>query len=270
MRILILGHTGKMGRALMKVLKPHDIVGMNTEDFDANDLNVNLFLPFDVVINCVAFMSIDRCEVMQNKALRINTLFPSLLAQKCKDHNIIFVHFSTDAVFPDGGPWSENDMVDPSNWYGRTKAFADNAISLVNERHYICRLPVLFGESESNQFVEKMLAHNGNIRVADDIISSPTYSLDVARAVKNLLEQEAPFGLYHVTNQGYASLFDLMLKIVINLDLEKRVTRASYKHFPFIGTKNTHTPLISNKLILRHWEEAIEEYCHNLRRGNYG
>jgi len=275
MKILILGHTGKMGRALWEVFRNHDISGMNSSDFDANELQTDFIFPMilsesiDVIINCVAFMSIDRCEVMQNKALRINTIFPSLLAQKTADAGIVFVHFSTDAVFPDGGPFSENDLVGPSNWYGRTKSFADIAIPLINPKHYICRLPILFGESDSNQFVEKMLAKNGNLQIADDIISSPTYSLDAARAVKNLLEQQAPYGLYHVTNSGYGSLYDLMLELVYLLDLDKRVTGMSYKHFPFVGKKNTHTPLVSNKLLLRHWKEAAKEYCDRLK-GEHG
>ena len=269
MKILLLGHTGKMGRALMEVLGHHDVTGTNSKDFNAARLITGDFrfkTTFDIIINCVAFMSIDRCEVLQNKALKINSLFPCLAAKSC-EHDQVFIHFSSDAVFPDGGPWSEDDMMHPSNWYGRTKAFADNAIPLINPKYYICRLPVLFGESNSNQFVEKMLAHNGNLRIADDIITTPTYSLDVARAVKDLIESEAEFGTYHITNGGQASLYDLMKEIVNKLDLEKSVRRASYKDFPYIGKKNTHTPLISKKLKLRHWREAVGEYCTRLGGG---
>ena len=89
-----------MGTALMEVLgADHNVVGGNSDDFDANILpqlrladhrfTTDTLEP-DVVINCVAFMSIDRCEVLRNKALRINTLFPTLAASKFRGK---FVHF---------------------------------------------------------------------------------------------------------------------------------------------------------------------------------
>ena len=106
MKILILGHTGKMGRALMEVLKDYELMGFNSEDFDANDL-VFRFGSFDVIINCVAFMSIDACEQDMNQALRVNTLFPTIVAHSLHPNQTL-VHFSTDAVFPDGGPFGEN------------------------------------------------------------------------------------------------------------------------------------------------------------------
>lgn len=260
----------------MEVLGDHDIVSMSSGSFDAGMLNVTRIRHIcgwhgiDVIINCVALINIDRCELLRKKALRINTLFPTLLAQH-PPMGTKLVHFSTDAVFTHGGPFVESDLVDTSNWYGQTKSFADMAIPLVNHKHYICRVPLLFGETPKNhQFVEKMLASDGDLKIADDIVSSPTYSKDVARTVKWLLESEQPYGLYHVANDGVASLYDLMKEILANLQSDRKISRASYKDFKHIGAKNTRTPLRSEKIpCMRMWQDAVNEYCNNLR-GDYG
>ena len=275
MNILILGHTGKMGTALKSVLgNDHILHLMGRDDFDAyRPFEVIDFVkanPVDVIINAVAHIGIDPCEENPDEAILINVVFPNILATLANGKDCKFVHFSTDAVFPNGGPYTESDKPAPLNMYGYSKSLADKIIPLIHEKHYICRLSILFGETpKKNQFVEKMLAKDGDLYIADDIISSPTYSKDVAREVKWLLETKQPYGLYHVANGGIASLYDLMNEIVKNLRLDKKVNRSSYRYFKHIGTKNTHTPLRSEKIgCMRPWEHAIGEYCHNLR-GDY-
>ena len=81
MKILILGHTGKMGRALMEVLKNHDVTGANSKNFDADKLDANLLKHYEfphmpkVVINCVAQINIDKCECDVYRATQLITTF---------------------------------------------------------------------------------------------------------------------------------------------------------------------------------------------------
>jgi dTDP-4-dehydrorhamnose reductase len=275
MNILILGHTGKMGTALIDVLgDDHTLHCMGRDDFNAHQpFEVIDFVkdnPIDVIINAVAHIGIDPCEEDYAEAILVNTTFPNILALLANEVNCKLVHFSTDAVFPNGGPYFESDKPDPLNVYGLSKSLADKCIPHIHEKHYICRLSILFGETpKKNQFVEKMLAHEGDLKIADDIISSPTYSKDVAREVKWLLETEKPYGLYHLANFGEASLYDLMKEILENLQSERKISRVSYRDFPHVGEKNTRTPLSSEKIIMRHWRDAVKEYCDNIR-GDYG
>jgi dTDP-4-dehydrorhamnose reductase len=138
--------------------------------------------------------------------------------------------------------------------------------------HYVFRLPILFGAcSGKGQFVEKMLARlfagDGKIRVAADVISSPSYSRDIARKVRELLEHGAPFGTYHLANEGTASLYELMKTLVDLLGLDAAVEQGSYRDFPFVGRKNLRTPLRSVRTEpLRPWREAARDYCLALRR----
>ena len=277
-KILLLGHTGKMGQALLKTLSPdYLIIGKNSSDFSATDFKqittlVNEHCP-EIIINTVAFMGIDACEMEPEKAMRINTLFPGHLAQLSSRLGSTLVHFSTDAVFNDEKQdyCTENDTPAPLQLYGVTKYGGECLVRGGCQRHYIFRVPLLFGESGRNtQFVEKMLAlllsDKKNIRVSSDIVSSPTYSMDVAGQVGRVLAGKAAFGVYHLANQGKASLYELMAEIVANLEIDAVLEKASFLDFQFVGRKNTFTPLTSVKTeSLRPWREAVHDYCRYLK-----
>jgi len=267
-----------MGVALGNVFKDgYCVVCKNSSDFDAFDFKqvqsvIDENSP-DIVMNTVAFLGIDPCEKEPEKAFKLNTLYPKLLAELSAIKGFLLVHFSTDAVFNDEKKdfYTEEDCPQPLNIYGLTKYGGDCFIQAIGKRYYIFRVSVLFGETtKKTQFVEKMLLRieQGHkvLRISDDIILTPTYNEDIAGEIKRILEGGFPVGLYHVANEGKASLCDLMQEIIRNLKLEVKVEKASYKDFPFVGIKNTFTPIKSIKINpLRHWKKAVEEYCANLK-----
>lgn len=279
--VLLLGHTGKMGTALQRVLgADYAVVGRNSRDFDACDgdqvrRTVTECAP-DLVINCVAMLGIDPCEKDPARAFALNALYPRLLAELSAQAGFILAHFSTDAVFSDsnGRRYLESDTPSPLNVYGMTKYCGDCFVANTAKRHYIFRVPVLFGPSSNpNQFVEKMLerVRQGEtaLRVSDDIVSSPTLSLDVAARIRSLLAGGADFGLYHLANDGAVSLYDFMKETAAQLCPTVTVEPASYRDFPFVGRKNLHTPLGSQKTpLLRPWREAVRDYCRILQGGS--
>ena len=256
-RILLLGSSGKCGTAIGNIFgDAYEIVGKNSTHFDAGDLQQVRGLvrecACDIVVNAVAFVGIDQCEREPEKACAVNTLFPKLLAELSAEMRFLLVHFSTDAVFADrtSGYYVESDSPRPCNSYGFTKAGADSFVQSIARRYYLVRIALQFGETKKgNQFVEKMLQRVKEGRkvldVSADIVSSPSYSKDVARRLRGLIEEEAPFGLYHLANDGQASLFDLMQAVVLALSLPVEVRKASYKDFPSLGTRNTFTPIQS-------------------------
>lgn len=273
-RILLLGDTGKMGSALKETLQPdHTVIGVSSRDFDACDFDqvravVDRVEP-EIVVNTVAFLGIDPCEREPERAYRLNALYPRCLAELAAQKDLLLIHFSTDAVFDDEKQdyYVESDAPMPMNTYGKTKHDGDCFIQSMARRHYIARIPVLFGRTtKNNQFVEKMIAKiRGGadiLSISDDIVSSPTYNRDVAGQVKKMIEGNIPYGLYHLCNSGKASLYELMREIVENLDMKVVLRKASYKDFDHIGRKNTFTPLRSEKLEpLRSWREAVKSYC---------
>jgi len=274
-RILLLGSTGKVGTALNTVLgEDYAISCKNSKDFDAMNFDsvrdmIEKEKP-EIVINTVAFLGIDPCELEPERAFKMNTLYPKQLAELSSEKSFVLVHFSTDAVFSDidpGACYTEDDTPCPLNVYGLTKYGGDCFIQCETRQHYIFRISVQFGEtSKTSQFVEKMLlmVNNGKkeLCISDDIISSPTYSYDVAHEVKRVIEGDYPFGLYHIANEGPGTLYELMREIVEVMGLDVEIKKASYKDFPCIGRKNLCTPMTSLKLDnLRHWKEAVRDYC---------
>ncbi|MBT6051346.1 MAG: NAD(P)-dependent oxidoreductase [Candidatus Scalindua sp.] len=282
-RILLLGNTGKMGRALEDVFA-HDysVFGKNTADFDACDFvqvqNLVKEVAPDIIINTVAFLGIDPCEIEPAKAFTLNTLYPKLLAELSNKQKCLLVHFSTDAVFNDDKSdfCTEKDVAIPLNIYGFTKYGGDCVIQSIAENYYIFRVPVLFGETIKNtQFVEKMLQMAGQgkkvFKISDDIISSPTYSHDAAKEISKILEGSPDKGLYHLANEGKGSLYELIKEIFDCLDLDVSVQKASYRDFPFLGRKNTYTPISSVKIdSMRPWKAAVKDYCANINNKLYG
>jgi dTDP-4-dehydrorhamnose reductase len=276
-KVLILGSTGKMGLALNAVFAgAWDVVGKNSEDFDAYDFpavkslikNINP----DIVINTVAFMGLDACEKDPQKALNLNTLFPKSLAEFSNEAEFLLVHFSTDAVFNGSNKkvYLETDCPQPINFYGYTKFGGDCFIKAIAKKYYIFRISIIFGQTiKTNQFVEKMLdkVKKGEkvLKLSEDLISSPSYSKDIAAEVRRIIETSLPFELYHVANEGRVSLYDFFKEIVKNLHIPVKLVKTSYLDFPHVGLKNIHTPIKSNSLhSLRFWKDAVKDYCSNI------
>jgi dTDP-4-dehydrorhamnose reductase len=273
-RLLLFGRTGKMGSALSAVFADAcEVTGLNSGDLDVGDLAavrgaVERAAP-DVVINAAARLGIDACERDPVDAFRINALFPRLLALLSAEKGFILVHFSSETVFSGekGDYLSEADAPDPINVYGCSKFAGDLAVREAAERSYVFRLPVLFGHgTKRNQFLERMIDRarqaERRLRVADDIVTTPTYAPDAAARVREALETGRPFGLYHLANSERGSLFDLVAATLGVLEPEVVVERASFRDFPGLGRKNTVTPLRSDRLPpLRSWRAAVADYC---------
>lgn len=277
-KILLLGHTGKMGSAIADVFSgKYVIVGKNSCDCDAGDRKqiakiIKTVRP-DIVMNAIACMGFEACETEPHKAFALNTLLPKFLAEQSLARGFVLVHFSTDAVFSSQkkGRYSELDAPQPASIYGLTKYGAECFIKTIARRFYILRMPFLFGQTGKNtQLIEKMLLKikNGSkvLKVATDVVCSPTYSYDVAQELKKIIGNTYPFGIYHVANKGSASLYGLMEELIKNLKLPVTLKKASHKDFSGSALKNTGTFLYSKKLAaLRPWKQALKEYCNKIK-----
>ncbi|MFC1686779.1 SDR family oxidoreductase [Nanoarchaeota archaeon] len=281
-KILLLGYTGKMGIALNKILKEdYEIICKNSQDFDASNFEqvkkmVKELQP-DILINTVAFHGIDPCEKEPEKALAINTLHTKLLAELSNEMNFLLVHFSTDAIFNNQKDKSyvESDTPKPINLYGFTKYGADCFIQAIAKKYYIVRYSLLFGENpRNNQLIEKMtqkIKEGEEIGMADDITCSPSYSIDIAKEVKRMLKSSLPYGIYHIVNEGKATLYEIMVEVSKNLKVDTSIKKASFRDFNHLAMKNTDTLLTSEKInALRPWKEAIKDYVFEefISKGN--
>ena len=174
----------------------------------------------DVVVHCAAWTAVDLAEDddKREKVRAINADGTRHIADVCKTLNCKMVYLSTDYVFDGQGtePWKP-DCKDyrPLSVYGQTKLEGELAVSETLEKFFIVRIAWVFGKN-GNNFIKTMLKVGKNhdrLTVVNDQIGTPTYTLDLAVLLVDMIETEK-YGYYHATNEGgYISWYDFACEI---------------------------------------------------------
>ena len=278
MRIYITGIHGQLGSALEKALAGHVVFGAPSSEVDITDLpavrsSICSFKP-DLVIHSAAMTDVDGCARDPDLAYRVNALGTRNVAIACQDANCAMLAVSTNEVF-DGQadrPYLEFDPTRPINAYAKSKLAAEVFVRDLLTRFYIVRTAWLFGYGGDN-FVTKIVKRarpDGRLRVVTDEISSPTFAPDLAGAVARLIATGA-YGLYHFTNEGICSRFELAQKILdlaglahisIELITLADITRPS-RVPPYTPIRNFCGAQIG--IALRPWQEALADYIAHER-----
>ena len=166
----------------------------------------------DVVVQCAAFTRVDDAERMEDVAYQINTLGARNVAHACVDIGARFVYPSTNYVFNGeaNSPYTTSDETAPINAYGRSKAAGENAAREA-ENFLIVRTAWLYGLGGNNfvRTVMNRLRNGQKMRIIDDQIGSPTWTMDLARCIARLSSMQVSSGVYHFTNSGSTSWFGL-------------------------------------------------------------
>ena len=170
------------------------------------------------------------------------------------------------------GDYDEDSNPKPLNLYGLTKYNAEQLVLNLCEKYYIFRIPIMFGKRENsgNIFIEKMysLYQNGNkeLKIADDVINCPSYSIDVSKKIADILLSEMEFGIYHVFNGGEkGSLYKFAVEFFKFKDIKDiKIIRAKADDFSMNekGLRPLDTTFKTIKIEpLRDWREALNEFC---------
>lgn len=274
MKILILGGTGLLGTDIAKVFeKDSEVLAFGSGECDITKLDavfhaVKTHKP-DVVVNSAAWADVDKCEAEPDKAYLMNAIGPKNAAMVCRDYKLKLVHISTDYVF-DGekkAPYTEFDATNPVNVYGQSKLAGEEFIKGISNNYIIMRTAWLFGERR-NHFVDYVVngINNGNEIIAvKDMVSSPTYSMDVAEQVKKLIHLNQT-GLFHACNKGYCSRLELVeeimkiMKKTANLNVVNQSQwKKPAKRPVFSALRNYHMALI-NEDDMAGWRDALKRY----------
>lgn len=209
-RILVTGANGQLGRALRAEFGDHpwmEYAGRDELDLTSPDLaSARRWRDYSTIINAAAYTKVDLAETPEGRvdAWAANVTAVAALARIATANGITLVHVSSDYVF-DGtkdGAYSEDDPVSPLGVYGQTKAAGDAVVSVV-PRHYIVRTSWVIGDG--NNFVRTMasLAERGiDPKVVDDQIGRLTFTDDIARGIRHLLDVGAEFGVYNLSSDG--------------------------------------------------------------------
>lgn len=239
----------------------------------------------EVIIHTAAFTDVDGCEGDPEKAEQVNVEGSKNIALAAKETGAAVLYLSTDFIF-DGKssrPYVEEDPPRPLSVYGRTKLKGEEFIRSLVSRHVIIRTSWLFGAGGRN-FVDTIISRakaGEELRVVDDQIGSPTYTADLARAIRKLIEkiriqnlelrtetpeEEGFYGIYHVANQGSCSWYELAQKILDYAGIEVAIQPTTSEQLgrparrPKVSILNCGRFRRVFGYSLRPWPEALREY----------
>src|SRR3989338_1563662 len=271
MKIFILGANGMLARALINELSGEDLFlgdlpDFNLLKFDELEEKISAVKP-EVIINAAAYTNADACETDQNACLAVNGEAVGNLAKIAKKIKAVLVHFSTDYVFNGQNQegYQEDATLDPLNVYGNSKALGERLLRENYDQFYLIRTAWLYGLNGKN-FVDTIIdlsVKQETIKVVNDQFGSPTYTKDLAQAVHQLIIDKKPFGIYHRTNDGKASWYDLAVKVKELKNFSAEIQSASSQEISRSAVRPANSVLISTKLpALRSWQEALADYLN--------
>ena len=302
MRIFITGAEGQLGKALIKELLGNkqkfefklmltvfneaswnslynwmnenallderaEITALDITDCYLVKAAIENFMP-DVVINCVAYTAVDDCEEHEEEARIVNETGVKNLAMAVKTLGACLVHISTDYVF-DGNatiPYKEEEVTNPVNAYGRTKALGEKAVCEILDRYYLIRTAWLYGEGKN--FVKTMLRlaeNNKVLRVVSDQTGSPTSAGELARFIIYLIQTEK-YGIWHGVCDGSTSWYEFTKEImklsgrdvdVIPIKSEEYKTKAKRPYYSVLSNEKMHK---ETEFDIKSWQDALKDY----------
>lgn len=228
MNILVTGSNGQLGSELKRMAAADRKYNWYFTDVDELDITnkdriEGLFSAkgIDICINCAAYTAVDKAEEEVDKAMMLNTQAVEYLADACYANHALLLHISTDYVFNGENfiPYTENDSVNATSAYGRTKAEGEKRLTLHKCRSIIIRTSWLYSAFGHN-FVKTMLKlgqTQDRIEVVADQIGSPTWAFDLAWAIMRIIDDTNDANqkeIYHFSNEGAISWYDFAKAIM--------------------------------------------------------
>ena len=274
-QVLITGANGQLGRALSKLYP-------NARKTDSSELDItdaDAVKNFDwqnikVILNAAAYTNVDGAETPEGKELAwaVNDKAVGNLAEAAIQNGSLLVHVSTEYVF-DGkkqGPYTEDDSPSPLGEYAKAKAAGD-AQAAKAPKHYIIRSSWVVGDGKN--FVRTMLGLGQKgiaPTVVNDQVGRPTFADELAKAIKFLADNQAPYGIYNATNEGEPVTWaDFTRAIFADAGYDLKVTDTTSEEYfadkPNAAPRPANSVLDLSKIEAlgfkpRDWHENLREY----------
>ena len=288
-RVAVTGAHGRLGRALVGAFAASgcDFVEWSRPDYDLDDtLAARRMVPRDrprLVIHPAAWTDVDGCAGQPEVAFRRNGEAVGELAAACVDAGTGLVLISTNEVFDgartDERGYVEDDETNPPNPYGASKLRGEElareafAAAGLQERLWIVRTAWLYGPP-GNDFPTKILAAadrlpaGETLKVVSDEVGSPTYTVDLAPAILDLVER-APGGTYHLAASGAASRLDVAAAVVAMCRRHVELAPITRHEFRRASVPPAWAVLDCSRgaqfgVRLRPWQEGLQDYLSDL------
>lgn len=320
MNILVTGANGQLGNEMRIVAKDsadkyffsdvNQVEGVETIYLDITDLDAVRKMVADhdinIIINCAAYTNVDAAETNELLAEKLNAVAPENLAKAIKEVNGLLIQISTDYVFgkePYNVPCKEDQQGTPTGVYGLTKLHGELRIAATGCNHVIIRTAWLYSEFGKN-FCKTMLqltATKPQLKVVFDQVGTPTYALDLAKAIAVIVEDYksevrsslaahrsqltahgySKSGIYHFSNEGVCSWYDftkMIQQIAVALHVQGSSLMAQCdvqpchsNEFPSPVTRPSYSVLDKTKIKevfgvqVPYWTDSLKQCIANLR-----
>ncbi|NYB52453.1 MAG: dTDP-4-dehydrorhamnose reductase [Methanobacteriaceae archaeon] len=279
MKVMIIGAEGMLGHDLEAIFKiDHEVATTNIQTLDITDIDKTINtvkdLNPDVVVHAAAFTDVDGSESKPELAYQVNALGTRNVVVACQESGSALVYISTDYVF-DGTkdtPYREYDQTNPLGIYAKSKHQGELYIRDLLNKFFIVRTSWLYGYHGPN-FVTTMLKlaeEMDNISVVSDQIGSPTYTVDLAEAIKMLITKPA-YGIYHITNSEHCSWYEYAQLIFENAGVEVQLNPVTTEEFgspaprPKYSVLENYNWKMEGFPELRSYKEALLDYMKLLK-----
>jgi dTDP-4-dehydrorhamnose reductase len=278
MKALIIGATGLLGKALTREWSGDEVVGLGSRDVDIRDVDkvrevIENHRP-DWIVLAAAYTNVDDCERHPELAFAVNRDGAVNVAKTARRVDAKLLFLSSDYVF-DGrktSPYKAEDERNPQSVYGRSKAEAEVRLLEVLPECCIARTSWLFGTGGKcfPDTILKLAATRPALDVVSDQRGSPTYSVDLSRAIVTLCRSQAS-GIVHVTNAGECSWFEFAREIVKGGGLATDVRPVSSQQMARPAPRPAYSVLSAESLqrygvTMPTWQDALQRYLRE--RGN--
>jgi dTDP-4-dehydrorhamnose reductase len=273
MKVLILGANGSLGQATEEVWHNEEVIAWDRTELDVTDeeavaSKVKELKP-DLIINCTAYNGVDKAEEERGLADAINGYAVGFIAKVANELDITMVHYSTGYVFAGDKKegYNEDEIPNPKSAYAMSKLLGEMELQRNVEKFYLIRTQWLYGRQSINgkpSFVELMLklASDGKeIKGITDEFGQPTFVVDLAQATRAIIEEQKPFGIYHLTNAGITSWYDWAKEIFLIKNIQANLLEGKRSDFNRPAARPQYGILNNTKFIeLRPWTESLREY----------
>ena len=282
MNILITGSKGQLAAEFQKSLQGQNytVAALDKHELDITDMTavsdtVSRASP-DVIVNCAAYNYVDNAEDDFDSAFKVNAFGVRNLAVSCREHSVLLIHFSSDYVF-DGRKedfYNEEDETNPISRYGESKLQGENFLKQESPEYILFRVSWVFGKGRQN-FLYKLSEWAKDkriLKIVYDQISVPTFTEDIV-SVTLFAIQKGLRGLYHLTNSGYATRYEVARYFLERLNMDTIILPVQSDIFPS-PAKRPFFSVMSNKKISRDldisipdWRLGIDRYIRTMFEG---
>ena len=281
-RVLVTGARGLLGAAIAREFSStvDEVIGCGHADLDvADEVTVDAALGDlrpDVIINCAAYNNVDAAEDHPTESLEVNAFGVLALARAAAKHSAALIHYSSDFVF-DGGashPYTEEDLPNPRGVYAASKLLGEwFALETLAARSvWVLRVESLFGHpgpgsarAGSLGTIVRRIREGEEVPVFVDRTVSPSYTADVARATRAVLETGVAPGLYHCVNTGAATWADVAREVARLLGRPLRIKEITLESAALKAPRPRYCALSNARLAaagipMPGWPDALARY----------